>query len=185
MNFLSKTAIFAFASLTLAGCGDDVVDADSDGDGEVTQAEAAAAADQLGDDVKPEPGKYSTKVEFVSAEIPGAPAEMIDMMRTAAGNSFEFCMTEEMAAEGFGEAMKSEQDDSCSVSKMAIANGEMDMVMACNPEGTGEVSVAMKGAVTPTSADINMVTEGTFGPMGEGKMEMNIKQTRIGDCDAE
>ena len=186
MKQVMKTVTFAAVSaFALAACGGEAIDADADGDGEVTQAEVANAAQQLGDDVKPQPGKYSSTVEFVSAEIPGAPDEMIDIMRAAAGNSFEFCMTEEMAQEGFGEAMKSDQDDSCTISKMTIDAGEMDMVMACNPEGTGEVTVAMKGSVSPTSADITMVTEGSFGPMGEGKMEMNIKQTRIGDCDAE
>jgi len=175
--------IASAAAFALTACGGDAVDADVDGDGEVTQEEAQAAAEQVSDQVKPQPGQYSATMTFVSADIPNAPPEMLEMMGSAMGNSYEFCMTQEMADEGYGEAMKENQDDSCSISKLTMNGGEMDMAMSCQQEGVGEATIAMTGTVTPTSSDLTMITEGAFGPMGEGKIEMNIKQERIGDCE--
>ncbi len=181
---MRNTILAGVAALSLTACGGGAVDADADGDGEVTQAEAEAAAEQVSDQVKPQPGKYAATMSFVSADIPNAPPEMLEMMGSAMGNTYEFCMTQEMADEGYGEAMKENQDDSCKISKLTMDGGEMDMAMSCEQEGMGEVTIAMTGTVTPTSSDLTMISEGTFGPMGEGKVEMNIKQERIGDCDA-
>ncbi len=182
---MKKFAVAGIAALSLSACGGagGVVDADADGDGEVTQEEAQAVADQIGDEVKPQPGQYKATLTFVSAELPGAPPEMVDMMGAASGNDYEFCMTEEMANQGYGEAMRENQDDSCTIDRMTIDGNDMDMAMSCNDPNMGEMTISMQGNVSPTASDLTMVTEGTFGPMGEGKMEMNIKQERIGDCE--
>lgn len=184
MNYSIKSASLVLASslaLALAACGSEVVDADADGDGEVTQAEAAELQNSLGAEIKPEPGKYTATMEFVSLDIPGAPPQMVEMMQNVSGQNFEFCMTEEMAEQGYGEAMKEGQDDSCTISKLTIDGGDMDMAMTCNPAGTGEISVKAQGKVTPTGSEMTMISEGDFG-VGEGKMEMKVTQERIGEC---
>ena len=176
--------IAALAASTLAACGgSNSVDADADGDGEVTQEEMEAAAEAMGEQMKPQPGEYRATVSFLEADIPGAPPEMLEMMGGAMSNTTEFCMTEEMAGEGFGEAMKQgNQSDNCTVSRMTVNNGQMDMAMTCNDPQVGEMSIEMNGEVSPTKSDITMTTEGAFGMLGEGKMSMNVKQERIGDC---
>lgn len=189
MKFSKVSGALALASaIALSACGGagGAVDADADGDGEVTSEEMVAAADQVSDQMKPQPGQYRASVEFVSADIPGAPPEMVEMMSGMMSQSHEFCMTQEMAEDGFAEAMQEgRRDDSCTVSRMTIDGGQMDMAMTCNDPDAGEMNIAMNGTVSPTSSDINMVTQGTFGPMGEGRMEMNVKQERIGDCASE
>lgn len=185
MKFSTMPQLMALSSaLALAACGGGTVDADADGDGEVTADEAQAAAAQVADEVKPQAGKYRATMSFVEADLPGAPPEMVETMGSAmAGNETEFCLTQEEADKGFGEAMRESQDDSCTVSKLTMNGGEMDMAMTCEQEGVGEMAISMTGSVSPTSSDLTMVSEGTFGPMGEGKIEMNVKQERIGDCD--
>ena len=187
MKFSTTATCVALSSaLILAACGGGAVDADADGDGEVTAEEAQAAAAQVSDEVKPQAGKYRATMNFVNAELPGAPPEMVEMMGSAMQNQeTEFCLTQEEAEKGFGEAMRESQDDSCSISQLTLNGGSMDMAMTCTEEGMGEVNIALTGTVTPTSSDLTMVTEGTFGPMGEGKVEMNVKQERIGDCEGE
>lgn len=181
---MKKFLVAAGSALALSACGGagGAVDADADGDGEVTQAEAQAASEQLSDQVKPEPGQYRATMNFVTAEFPGAPPEMVEMMSLASGQTNEFCMTQEMADAGYGEAMKENQDDSCTISRLKVDGGEMDMAMTCNPPQVGEVNISMTGTITPTRSEMNMISEGSFGPLGEGKMEMNIEQERIGDC---
>ena len=179
-----KNFVIAASALALAACGgSNSVDADADGDGEVTAEEMSAAADAMGHQMKPEPGQYRATVSFLEADIPGAPEGMLDMMSAQMANTTEFCMTEEMAGEGFGEALqKGNQAENCTVSKMTIDNGTMDMAMTCNDPQVGEMKMTMTGDVSPTSSDVTMTTEGAFGPLGEGKMSMNVKQERIGDC---
>ena len=185
MKFSKLSGVFALtSSIALVACGGGSVDADADGDGEVTQEEMSAAADQVSGQVKPLPGQYRASVSFVSADILGAPPEMVQMMSGAMNQSSEFCMTEEMAEDGFGEAMKEgQQDDSCTITRMTLDGSDMNMAMSCSDPDAGEMDIQMTGTVSPTSSDVTMVTEGTFGPLGPGKMEMNVKQERIGDCE--
>lgn len=185
MKFTKPTGIFAAASaFALAACGGGAVDADADGDGEVTAEEMEAASSAMGEQMKPQPGQYRATVNFIEADFPGAPEGFSDMLGSQFSNTTEFCMTEEMAGEGFGEAMQQgNQSDNCTVSKMTVDDGQMDMAMTCNDPQAGEVAITMSGSVSPTESDVTMSTEGTFGPMGAGSMTMNVKQERIGDCE--
>jgi len=189
MKFSKFSGALALASaIALSACGGagGAVDADADGDGEVSTEELANAAEQVSADMKPEPGQYRASVAFVSADIPGAPPEMLEMMSGMMSQSSEFCMTQEMADDGFGEAMREgREDDSCTINRMTIDDGQLDMAMTCSEPETGDMNISMSGTVSPTESDVTMITEGTFGPMGEGRMEMNVKQERIGDCEAE
>ena len=100
MKFSKFSGALALASaIALSACGGagGTVDADADGDGEVSTEELANAAEQVSDDMKPEPGQYRASVSFVSADIPGAPPEMVEMMSGMMSQSHEFCMTAEMA----------------------------------------------------------------------------------------
>ncbi|BDI61659.1 DUF3617 domain-containing protein [Qipengyuania nanhaisediminis] len=171
-------------SLALGACSDGAIDADSDGDGEVSREEMAAASDAMSDQVKPLPGEYRATVNFIEADIAGAPPEMMEMIGNQMSSTRTFCMTPEMADEGFGEAMQEGQGaDNCTVNKMTIDSGTMDMAMTCSDPQVGEMRISMNGDVSPTRSDVTMVSQGTFGPLGEGRMEMNFVQERIGDCE--
>ena len=174
----------ALAALSLAGCGGTGGDADTDGDGNVTMEEARAAAEAAGDTIKPLPGKYKATMQFVKAEIPGAPPEMQDMLGANMSNTYEFCLTPEMADQGFGEALQEGQDDSCTISRLNINGNDIDMAMSCNEPGAGEMAITMTGTVSPTKSDLTMVSQGMMGGMGNANIEMNVVQERIGDCDS-
>jgi len=173
----------AFAALSLAACGGGT-DADVDGDGEVTAEEAQALAERSGDQIKPEPGKYRATMTFINADIHDAPPGIADMMSEQMENSYEFCLTPEQAEQGFGEAMKDNQDDNCTIGQFSIDGNQLDMSMSCNDPNAGQMDMTMSGTVTPTSSDITMVSQGMFGEMGDAEIEMNVKQERIGECDS-
>ncbi|MBD2841237.1 DUF3617 domain-containing protein [Erythrobacter rubeus] len=181
MKYFAAPAIAAFA---LTACGSPGGDADTDGDGTVTASEARALAEAAGDTIRPEPGKYRASMTFVSADIPGAPPQMQDMMASSMSNTFEFCLTPEMAEQGFGEALQEGQDDSCTISKLNIDDTDVDMAMTCSAEGQGEMQIAMTGTVSPTRSEMNVMSEGNMDELGNAKMEMKLVQERIGECDA-
>lgn len=180
---MKHTFLPAIAALSLAACGGSGGDADADGDGEVTAEEAQAVVDRSGQ-IKPEPGKYRATMTFVNADIPGAPPEMASMIGDSMTNTSEFCLTPEMAEQGFGEAMKGNQNDNCTISQFNIDGNEMDMAMSCDDPNAGQMEMTMNGTISPTSSDITMISKGVFGEMGEAEIEMNVKQERIGDCDS-
>jgi hypothetical protein len=186
MRHAFTAALIAISSsIALAACGGAAgEDADTDGDGVVSTAEAAALLASEGGQMKPEPGKYSAKMTFIKADIPGLPAEMQEMIGAQMANTFEFCLTPEMAEEGFGETMQQGRDDNCTMDRLDIDGGSIDMAMTCNDPGSGQMQIAMTGTISPTGSDLTMVTQGAFGEMGEANIEMNVKQERIGDCDS-
>ncbi|WP_324826832.1 DUF3617 domain-containing protein [Qipengyuania zhejiangensis] len=167
------------AALSLSACGSD--GADADGDGTISNEEVAEAARDM---VKPLAGQYRATTELVSFEAPGAPPEAVEMMRGAMSRSFEYCMSQEDADKGFEEMARESQDDSCKFEKFDVDGGSIDAVMACSGGSGEEMRMTMQGNGTPTGSDMTMTMQGTIPGQGEGKMVMNTKHERIGDCDA-
>lgn len=174
----------AASALVLAACSGGAVDADADGDGKVTGDEMREAVTQAGSDLKPEPGKYELTMKLINVDAPGAPPQMAEMMGSMMSRTDEFCLTPEMAEQGFAESFKENQSDGCEVKAFTLDGGAMDMKMACSGEdGMGNMNIAMKGDVTPTTSDMTMEMDGTIPEMGKIQMSMSYKQRRIGDCD--
>ena len=177
---MRKIALVAGIALLASACSGG--DADADGDGEISteeaQAEVAANA------IKPEPGQYRMTMTFKTAEIPGAPPEMIEMLGRSMSNTVEYCLTEEDAEKGFEEALTRNQDDSCKIERMSMAGGDIDMAMTCDDPNTVKMQIAMAGKATETRSDLTMKMNGNIAGQGEANIEMNMTQERIGDCPA-
>ncbi len=181
---MRRILISAVTAMSLAACGSP--DADADGDGEISMEEAAAKAEDM---VKPLPGKYRGTVEFVDVQMPGAPQQIQDMMRSMLDQgpqTHEFCLSEEEAEKGFEEMARQAQDDGadCSFERFDGEGGDIDAVMTCDIQGQGTVRMTMQGTGTETSSDMTMTMEGK-GPEGRTMtMTMQNSQQRIGDCDS-
>lgn len=175
--------VAASAAVVLTACGGGG-SADADGDGTVSAEEMRAEVASEGGGMKPEPGKYKVTMNFLKADIPGAPPEMMDMMGAAMNNSFEYCMTPEMAEEGYEESLTKGQDDSCTIEKFELDGGDVDMAMTCSSPDEGSMSVAMTGNVSSTRSEINVVSKGNISGMGDANIEMSMIQERLGDCDS-
>ena len=166
------------AAMMLGACG--APDADADGDGEISQAEIGAAIDAA-DEIKPEPGKYRATMTVVEADIPGAPPEMIEMMRQSMTRTNEICITPAEAENGFREAF-SQQNEDCTVNRFALDGGDIDMAMTCSGQAES-MEMALSGTVAPTRSDLRMTMQGDVPGMGAMNIAMTMKQERIGDCD--
>ncbi|MEM7688896.1 MAG: DUF3617 domain-containing protein [Pseudomonadota bacterium] len=183
MKYILTPALAAFA---LTACGGGVVDADADGDGNITSEEMAEAVAASGDEIRPEPGKYSTTMDILEIDMPGAPEGMKDMMKSAMGQSIEYCVTPEMAEKGYADSIKEGQNGDCTVSTFTLDGGDLDMAMTCKTGEGGagsEMNMALNGAVTPTSSDMTMTMDGEVPELGAMSMKVAYKQNRIGDCD--
>ena len=183
MNFSIFARGAALASvLALGACGDGA--SDTDGDGEVSMDEMRAEMESEGANLRPEPGNYKVAMTLVSADIPGAPPQALEMMRGMMNQSFEYCITPEEASKGFEETLTEGQDESCKIEKFELDGGDIDMAMTCSPQGGGSMRMSMTGNVSPTKSDITIVSKGNVPPMGETNMEMKMTQERLGDCAA-
>ena len=181
---MRHTLTLALATLALTACGGAAVDADADGDGTITTDEMKEAVAASGGDLKPEPGKYATKMNLSKIDMPGAPQEMKDIMGSAMNQSMEYCLTPEMAEKGWEDSIKEGQNGECEVNTFTLDNGKVDMKMTCAAQDGGDaMSVAMNGDVTSTTSDLTMTMNGTIPQLGEVTMVMDFEQERIGECD--
>lgn len=167
----------AALALLAAGCSGGT---DSDGDGKISADEARA---EMADNaVKPQPGQYKTSMTFSKADIPGAPPEMMEMLGSSMANSFEYCLTKEEADKGFEKSLTKGQGDNCTIERLNMDGGKIDMAMKCDEPATGPMQVTMTGEVTPTSSDLTMNMKGKVANQQDASIEMKLKQERIGDC---
>ncbi|UIP07880.1 DUF3617 domain-containing protein [Erythrobacter sp. SDW2] len=175
-RIISCVAAGAIVSV-LAACSSE---ADSNSDGKITAEEARA---EMADaSIKPLPGQYKMTMTFKSAKIPGAPASMIDMMGKSMSQTMEYCLTKEEADKGFQDALSKGQDDNCTIERMDMDGGQVDMAMKCNDPASGPMDIAFTGEVTPTSSDLSMKMKGKLGNQFDADIEMTMQQERLGDC---
>lgn len=170
---LSVSALLVAPALLLAGCGKSGAEATPD-----------EIAERLGSVDQPEPGMYRSTMTVTEFDMPGAPAEMKDMMTSAMGRSFEQCLTKEEAERGFEEMVRQGQDDSCTFERFDVDGNEIDAAMTCNGPGSEPLKMTMTGKAGATSSNFDMTMKGDFSGMGEGTVRMSMESKRIGDCPA-
>ena len=179
---LSVTAA-ALMSLTLAACGGEEPAASGES---ISTDEVIERAEAAGAEIKPEPGQYRSTMEVQEINIPGAPAQMRDMMKNSmTSQTSEYCLTQADANKGFEEAARQSQEDmNCTYERFDVAGGDIDARMTCSPQGQGSMTVEMTGTGTSTKSDMTMAMTGDMPGMGEMSMRMRIVNERIGDCPA-
>jgi len=180
-RFMSAAALSS--ALVLSACGGGTTDADTDGDGEVSGAEMEAAMESVSGQIKPNPGKYRATMELIEVDMPGAPAQVQEMMGSMMNQTSEFCLTPEQAEAGFEESLSEGQQEGCKVSKFQHSGSNVDMAMSCEGSDMGNIEMTMTGEVAPERSDMQMTMNGNVPGMGDMSMKMNFAQERIGDCD--
>lgn len=179
-----RLPILATLPLALAAC-------DSGKTVSATNASITEVAEATKGAVTLEPGKWRTTVSFVSADAPGLPAGMADMMTkqmaTASNQTAESCVTPEMANKPSGE-MFANVTGQCRYETFEMAGGRIDAVMVCKTPGGsgGEVRTAMAGTFAPSRYDMASEMKMTM-PGAPAGSQMTIKTKmvgeRIGACD--
>ena len=176
---MTKFALYplAAAALALSACS-----SGDDADENISLQEAEAEMEKL---ERPMAGQYEQKVQVRTLEVPGAPKEMVEQMRTMmesqAGKSF--CLTEEQAAKGFEEMYRQvTQQQNCDYEKLEVSGGDVTARMTCKGEQGVNVQMELDGSATPTSSDMVMKMNTTGGPMSMN-VEMAMQAERVGDCE--
>ena len=140
----------------------------------------AVIAQTVDDNMKPRPGRYESRTELLSMDIPGLPANMMGMMKGVFERTVTICLTAEEVEEGYKDALRKSQDGECRYESFSATGGKMDAVLVCKGD-EGEMRMVMTGTGTPTTSDVTMKMTGNMGT-GPGSMSMRVLQKRIGDC---
>ncbi len=136
-----------------------------------------------GERVRRQAGTWQSKLTVMDMAMPGLPDSMrqklTDMVEKQGSQSV--CLTPEQAAkEDIADRLaKIGNNDKCNFTRKAIDGGKVDIGATCTAGGQ-KVDVKMQGTVTPTRADMMMVTTGA----GNVAMTMRIVSQRTGDCTA-
>lgn len=165
----------------LAACGSGTEDA-AGGDA-LSSEEVAERAEEA---IRLEPGQYRSTADLVSIDIPGAPPEVVEMMKrsmSAESSVTEYCLTPEDVEKGYEEMARNSAEGDCSFSRFDVDGGDIDAEMVCQggPQGA-EARMTLTGSGTSTSSDMTMTMRMDAAGMGDGTMTVRVRHERIGDC---
>lgn len=130
--------------------------------------------------MKPQPGKYSVSITMISADLPGVPSDMINVIKQTFERTATICLTPQEVEEGFRDAMRKTQDGDCSFDRFSASGGTIDAKMTCLTQDDPMV-ITIKGTGTKTSSDVLMQMSGNMGPE-QGSISMRVIQKRLGEC---
>lgn len=172
-------ALPLMAAVALAACG-------SDADEELSD-EALAMDEVLAENVDnialPMAGEYSTNIELVSVEVPGASSIDMDALNAAvaegAAEQASFCVTEAMDRESWISAMT---DNSCTVSRINADGTDIDMAMSCLAEDGPQGEITLTGTQGETGSILEMQTVQPIPGHGEANIVLRVTTERTGDC---
>jgi hypothetical protein len=177
-TILSFALAGAALSFTLSGCGAaDKKDAAAKG--------AAAKAPKM------QPGEYESTMQIVRMDVPGMADDMKAKMQAnlvGQKNSAKHCLTKQQADKDQGDMFKNiaANGGNCTMDSYKVNNGAVAGKMTCTgPTGSRGV-MTLRGTVTDSGSDMNMIAdmEDKTLPQGKAQMEMSVVTKRIGDCAA-
>lgn len=176
---LAATA--ALAALSLAGC-DKAGDSGSRGPKTMEQAKEEAAKLE-----QPKPGLYKQTRTITKFEIPGAPPTAAAQMQAAMAKAREsnFCMTPEMANQGFRDVVdKIGKGKDCKYDRFAVSGGRIDALLHCENATQGKGTITIAGTVGEEGSDITVAVDqqGGQAPMANAKIAIHVVSQRIGEC---
>ena len=125
-----------------------------------------------------QPGMWEHSSTMTSAEIPGAPPEMMSAM-LGQTNTTSSCITQEQLDQG-AEALFNQSNGQCTYSEFSMESGHVSVAGTCNsPQGSA--NIAATGTYTSTTYESeSTITAST--PGGEMRMEVEGSGRRTGDC---
>jgi hypothetical protein len=178
-----KPAVFLLCTLAVAGCNNDPqVDARNASVADV----AEQVADARGSEQFVRPGKWQSRIQIESFELPGAPPAAAQAMRGMEQRAqvHESCLTPE-------EAKRPKEDffagagKNCRYDHFTMGNGKIDAVMQCNAKEMAQ-TMAMQGTYGPDAYQMRMSMQAKAGagPVGGMTMKLRVDAKRIGECDA-
>ncbi|HUQ13133.1 MAG TPA: DUF3617 domain-containing protein [Novosphingobium sp.] len=179
MRLFVSSAILLLSVGALAAC-------DSADKGPKTLEEAKQEAKQL---ERPEPGQYRQTTRFTKFEVPGAPPQMVEQIKTmmsAKGETSTYCLSKADSDKGFEEMFKKVGDGDCKYDRFDATASTIDAILVCNAGPGGSARLAMNGTVSRTGSEVkvDVVQKNDKSPMGNATIAMEISSKRVGECPA-
>lgn len=133
-----------------------------------------------------EPGKWESKVQFVSIDAPGMPDSVKQAMQgmNDRQNVFTTCLKPDEVRKPKEDFFAGKENKDCRYDHFKMGDGKIDAVMRCSREGGAQV-MQLQGSYSPDSYTMQMAmkSEGGEGPSGDMTMKMRIDAKRVGECD--
>ncbi len=126
-----------------------------------------------------EPGQYRTTVTILEMNIPGVPAQNINMQPTTS----EDCVTATDIAEFTRHSMvEADNGETCTQNNMTAAGGHIDGQATCSGDG-GSRTMHMTGTYTSNHIEMEIASSAAM-PNGGGNMtqRMRMVSERVGAC---
>lgn len=177
----TKLALVAVSTLALAACGDSGVVEDPSDPEQIAAATANLAT--------PQAGEYRMRVELVEFELPGASQEEQETTRSFMemmnGQEQTFCMTEEMAEEGYQEFLENLNQgmEGCEFSSFSVEGDTLDADMVCDDGAGSTGTMEFAGTISETSQDMTISMDMANEAEGQSmRMVMRNTAERVGEC---
>lgn len=123
-----------------------------------------------------QPGQWQIQESVTSVEMPGAPPQLIEQIKTP--RTRRQCITPAEAALGPLEIMRAK--DQCKIARQSVVDGKVDAMLVCDGADGGSVNAVITGTVTPTKVVFNAAIEASGAQAY--KMTGTQSAERIGDC---
>lgn len=187
MNYSNTAGLLVLASaFALSACGGEATGGGVAVDDPSDPEQIAAALEGM---KKPQPGEYSVSAELVDFEMVGASDEEANAMRSIMELGMQsgstFCMTEEMAQEGYDDYLDNLQgpNENCEYDSFSVNGDEIEASMTCNDPAGGSGTLQFSGTITETSSSIRVAMDMEDSASGQGlKMTLANTTERVGDC---
>ena len=177
MTLRFAIAAAAVAAATLAGCNSsDTIEARNESAESVAQKVAKS-------DIRPNPGKWESKMTLEKIEMPGMPAEMQGMMKQQLGKvtTSTSCLTPDEANRPDAKFFQPGDASGCTYKTFNMGGGKIDAEMVCE-EGGMQQNMKMNGTYSGDAYTMHVSSEGKL----EGQtmaMAMTIESRRVSECD--
>ncbi|NNC72561.1 MAG: DUF3617 domain-containing protein [Sphingomonadaceae bacterium] len=142
-----------------------------------------------GGDVALQPGEWEMTTSITDIEAPGAPEQMVEMMRTQLGqaDTDTNCLTDADSEDPLAGMLEDgDFGDECDWGDSSFAGGVINVNGTCAaPGGQGNAEISFEGTYTATSMDAEIEVAMTDGPMGDITMSGTMNGERTGECSAD
>lgn len=163
------------ASLALAACNQGSVSLTNATPEEAAKAMKAEGITGLS------PGEWETKVEVLSAEMPGMPKVAADKLTKANTEmrTHSYCITPEEASSPGGGFLTGDTKDKCNIEKLEMGGGRIEQVVTCG-DAAGKPTMRMSTSGTYTATSMEGTAE--MDMAGFMKMKVKLNSRRVGEC---
>ena len=176
-------------AMTLLACAA-VIGCNSEPDVDMKNASAGEVAKEVSESSNGEsfvqPGKWESKVQFVSIDAPGMPDSVKSAMQgmNDRNNVFTTCLKPEEVKKPKEDFFAGKDNKNCRYDHFKMGDGKIDAVMRCTRDGGGQV-MQLQGTYAPESYSMQMAmkSDGGQGPARDMTMKMRIDAKRVGACD--